>query len=205
MKPLAFLAALLAVPVIGMASATSQNGDTASSRQVAIEQSGNRDAVGINGDRSGTELDSMGRIVRKVDADGVVSEYVYHPQSGKLILVFSNDLRTEFHYDSRGNLVRAENSKDLVIDLEYGETTLIQRIVEVDGVNKRRHELTFKYNAAGRPTVIALAGMGKIDVEYDEQGEISKVNSKQGARMALQVTQIFQKLLSVVSVAGVRC
>ena len=35
--------------------------------------------------------DEKGRIVRRVDRNGIVSEYVYHPVSGKLILVFDEN------------------------------------------------------------------------------------------------------------------
>lgn len=151
-----------------------------------------------------TKYDSQGRVIRKANDTGGVSEYVYHPHSDKLILVFKNDQKTEFHYDAQGKLIRAENSDGQVIDLEYANSPLILRMVEVNRADQTRRELKFKYNAAGRPTEIALIGIGKIKVEYDDKGEISKVDSAQGAKMALQVTQAFQNLLRVVAVAGVK-
>ena len=45
--------------------------------------------------------------------------------------------------------------------------------------------------------------VGKIHVAYDNYGEIKKVESKAGHKMALQVTQAFQSLLSIVKPAGV--
>ncbi len=146
--------------------------------------------------RRESTFDAKGRIVRKANNNGGYSEYVYHPQTDKLIMVFNKDLKTEFHYDEQGNLTHAENSDGQVIDLEYANSPLIRRIIEVNRTQKTRRELTFSYNKAGRP--------GKINVEYDDQGEISKVSSSKGAKMALQVTQAFQALLSVVSVAGAK-
>ena len=70
--------------------------------------------------------------------------------------------------------------------------------------DRTRRELKFKYNGAGRPTEITLVGIGKINVEYDEKGEITNVDSAQGAQMALQIRQAFQTLLNVVSVAGAK-
>ena len=151
-----------------------------------------------------TRFDLKGRVVRKANSEGIYSEYVYHPRSDKLILVISNRLATEFHYDDQGQLVRAENSDGQVIELGYANSPQIQRLVEINRTERTRRELRFKYNRDGRPTEIALVGSGKITVEYDDKGEIRKVDSAQGAKMALQVTQAFQTLLSVVAVAGAK-
>lgn len=161
-------------------------------------------AVGNDRNRVETIYDDKGRVIRKANGTGGMAEYVYHPKSGKLILVLNKDLKTAFHYDAQDNLVRAENSKGQVIDLDYRDTPQIQRMIEVNRTDKTRRELTFKYNTAGKPTEIVLVGTGKIAVDYDDKGEISKVSSSQGAKMALQVTQAFQNLLSVVAVAGAR-
>ena len=47
-----------------------------------------------------------------------------------------------------------------------------------------------------------MGGVGKINVEYDNYGEIKNVKSKQGHKMALRVTQAFQSLLKIVKPAG---
>lgn len=147
--------------------------------------------------------DEKGRITRKISEAGVVSEYTYHPTNGKLIRVSSSELKTEFSYDKYDNLIRATNSKGQVIDLYYDDEQHIQRMVSINHADNTRYELTFKYNATGKPTEISLEDTGKIEVEYDEKGEISKVSSNDGVQMALKVTQAFQNLLSVVNIAGV--
>ena len=48
-----------------------------------------------------------------------------------------------------------------------------------------------------------MIGKGEIDVEYDAQGEVSKAESRQGVKIALEVSNAFQVLLKVVKVAGV--
>lgn len=160
--------------------------------------------AGSSHNRQQTTFDEKGRVIRKANAEGGYSEYVYHPRSDKIILVLSNNLQTSFHYDQQGNLLRAENSKGRVIDLEYGGTQQIQRMIDTDRKARTRHDVSFKYNAAGKPVEITLAGSGKIYVSYDDKGEISKVSSPKGAKMALKITQIFQDLLTVVRVAGPR-
>ena len=67
----------------------------------------------------------------------------------------------------------------------------------------KKRILSFKYNALGKPVEIEMKNVGKINVAYDNYGEIKKVESKQGHKMALQVTQAFQSLLSIVKPAGV--
>lgn len=157
-----------------------------------------------DGGTTETQCDQKGRMVRKIDKDGEFVDYVYHPQNGKLILVLKKDLRTEFHYDAKGNLVQAANSAGKVIDLTYADSDSIQSMVVNAHDGAPRRELKFQYNTKGKPTHITLVGVGQIDVEYDDAGEITKVNSQKGMVMALQVTQIFQNLLSVVSVAGAK-
>lgn len=55
-----------------------------------------------------------------------------------------------------------------------------------------------------KPTKIILIGAGTIFVTYDNKGEILTGNSKQGSKMALKVMNVFQELLSMVSIANVR-
>jgi hypothetical protein len=49
-----------------------------------------------------------------------------------------------------------------------------------------------------------MVGKGEIKVKYDRRGEISKVDSKQGAKMALSVTEAFQTLMKTVKVADAK-
>lgn len=205
--------------VIGrVATVTQRNGDQQSfvfpdesNKQSSIESEREHNPTGteqpqrIEGrNRKETTFDQKGRVIRQKNDAGKISEYTYDPQSDKLVTVINDGQKTEFKYDGHGNLIRAENSTGQVIDLEYSNTKLIQRIVEVNRTDKTRRELAFKYNKDGRPTEITLVGTGKILVEYDGNGEINHVGSSEGTTMALQVTEAFQNLLSVVKVAGAR-
>ena len=76
-------------------------------------------------------------------------------------------------------------------------------MLDYDKSTKKKRQLEFKYNAQGKPTEIAMNKVGKINVKYDNYGEIQKVESKSGHKMALQVTQAFQSLLAIVKPAGV--
>jgi YD repeat-containing protein len=76
-------------------------------------------------------------------------------------------------------------------------------MVDQQKSNNERRILAFKYNALGKPVEIEMEKVGKINVAYDNYGEIKKVESNAGHKMALQVTQAFQNLLSIVKPAGV--
>lgn len=149
-----------------------------------------------------TAFDAKGRVVRRTDGQGRVVEYVYHPRTDKLILVLSDRERRQFRYDNEGKLTHAESSDGQVIELDYGNTSHIQRLVESNRDMKDPRELRFAYNAAGKPTEITLVGTGKVNVRYDNKGEITDVSSAKGSKMALNVTQVFQSLLRVIKISG---
>jgi hypothetical protein len=71
------------------------------------------------------------------------------------------------------------------------------------GESGSRRTLTFQYNELGKPTAIDLVGIGRVDVLYDDRGEIRSVESEAGHQMALEITQAFQTLLSIVKPSGV--
>lgn len=146
--------------------------------------------------------DEQGRVKRVQKSNGGFSEYTYHPTLNKVSSVVTDEGRTDFQYNKAGDLIRAKNSKGQLIKLDYDSKKRISRMIETNKTKRNRRELTFKYNALGKPIKIRLIGKGTINVEYDERGEISNVESKQGAAMALAVTEAFQTLLEVVKVAG---
>lgn len=159
-----------------------------------------------NGERKQDIIwDEKGRVKRIQKPSGGFTEYTYHPLLNKISAVLTEDGKAEFKYNKAGDLIRAQNSQGQLITLEYDNSKHIQRMIEITKLKskKSRRELLFTYNTQGKPTRIKLVGKGQLDVEYDEQGEISNVESKQGAKMAIEVTMAFQTLLKVVKVAGV--
>lgn len=146
--------------------------------------------------------DKQGRVKRINKAYGGFVEYTYHPTLNKISTVLTDEGKTDFQYNKAGDLILAKNSDGQVITLEYDNAKHVKRMVETNRSKKISRDLTFKYNAMGKPTQIKLAGKGVIDVEYDEAGEVSKAASKQGPAMAMAVTEAFATLLEVVKVAG---
>jgi YD repeat-containing protein len=151
--------------------------------------------------KQGIVYDEHGRIKRVEKPGGGFSEYVYHPTLNKISELVTDKGNTVFGYDTAGNLIRAFTSQGQLIVLGYDSHKHIDRLVETN--KDERRELTFRYNAAGKPIEINLLGKGTINVKYDKAGNIVKVDSKQGAKTALEVTRAFQVLLEVVKTGGV--
>jgi hypothetical protein len=183
-------AALLLIPAIALAEVENEN---AYVDPLTVEDT-------VPPVKSQAICDSSGRTQRVDKADGGFAEYFYHPKLNKISAIVTDQVSTAFSYDKTGNLTRAYNTHGQLIVLGYNAHNRIIHMIETNKLERR--ELTFKYNSQGKPVVIRLLGKGEIKVEYDAQGEISKVESKQGAKMALGVTQAFQMLLQVVKVAG---
>ncbi|MDD2722294.1 MAG: hypothetical protein PHH47_13410 [Gallionella sp.] len=148
--------------------------------------------------------DGKGRPQRVARPDGSFVEYFYHPTLDKVSAVVTNEVSTVYSYSGSGDLTRIFNTHDQLVTLDYDRDKHISRMRQSrKGHPDDTHELTFRYNRAGKPIIIRMAGIGTIRVKYDETGEIEKVESAQGAKMALAVLGAFQTLMQMVKVEGV--
>lgn len=147
------------------------------------------------------EYNANGLLTKKTSTRGDFVNIEYDAKINKISKVVNNDGTTSFSYDGKGNLVKAWNNQGKTVFLIYDSKGKISKMVDQDSAAKRI--LAFKYNALGKPVEIEMEKVGKINVAYDNYGEIKKVESSAGHKMALQVTQAFQNLLSIVKPAGV--
>jgi YD repeat-containing protein len=150
------------------------------------------------------EYNAKGLLTKKTSTRGEYVELAYDDKINKITKVVNNDGWTTFQYDKIGNLAKAVNSTGKSVLLIYDRLGKITKMIDQDKDDtKTRRTLSFKYNSMGKPVEIEMENVGIINVAYDNYGEIKKVESKAGAKMALQVTQAFQSLLSIVKPAGV--
>lgn len=148
------------------------------------------------------EYNGQGLLIKKNSSKGDFVNIEYNDKIKKISKVVNNEGSTTFDYDAKGNLVKASNDKGKVVFLIYDSKGKISKMVDQESATSRR-TLAFKYNALGKPVEIEMEKVGKINVAYDNYGEIKKVESSAGHKMALQVTQAFQNLLTIVKPAGV--
>lgn len=149
------------------------------------------------------KYNDKGLLKEKRSTRGDYVKIDYDKVHNKISKVVNNSGTTTFEYDKKGNLKEAKNSKGKAVLLIYNNKGKIQKMVDKDVKTKERRILSFKYNSLGKPVQIEMEKVGKINVAYDNYGEIKRVESKQGHKMALQVTQAFQNLLAIVKPAGV--
>lgn len=148
------------------------------------------------------EYNNAGLLTKKSSTKGDFVNIEYDDKINKIKKVVNNEGSTDFEYDPKGNLVKAANNQGKVVFLIYDSKGKISKMVDQESASSKR-VLAFKYNALGKPVEIEMEKVGKINVAYDNYGEIKKVESSAGHKMALQVTQAFQNLLTIVKPAGV--
>lgn len=149
------------------------------------------------------DYNEKGLLTKKQSTKGDFVQIKYDQKLNKISEVKNNNGWTKFKYDTQGNLTTALNSKNKAVKLIYDRKGKITKMVDKDTKTNEIRTLTFKYNALGKPVEISMSKVGKINVAYDNFGEIKRVESKSGHKMALQVTQAFQNLLAIVKPAGV--
>lgn len=128
-------------------------------------------------------------VTKKVSS---VKNYFFN-EKGKVV----STLLTNFKYDSKGNLVYAENSNGQKVHMTYD---LRGRIATITDHAKKVVKIDYE-DRFGKPSVVSRPGLGTIKVTYKPTGEISTVESAEGPSVASQVASTFNNLLDVVSPA----
>jgi len=150
------------------------------------------------------EYDTKGHVTRKITPTEV-TELSYDSVSGKVTKVLryskfdkKQSSWSQFKYDPKGNLVFAKNSDNKGVKLFYDINGRIKTMVD-----QNQRQISFKYNENSKPIEITDPKLGTITVSYSNSGEIKKVESSAGRKIALQVTTAFQNLLDIIRPAGV--
>ncbi len=148
--------------------------------------------------------DTKGRVTKKVTPTEV-TELSYDRKAGKVnrVVKFQKGKKkasewSTFKYDARGNLVLAKNSAGAGVHLFYDNLGRIKTMMD-----QKKKQINFKYNENSKPVEISDPKMGTINVAYTNSGEVKKVDSTGGRRIALAVTSAFQNLLEIIRPAGV--
>jgi YD repeat-containing protein len=104
---------------------------------------------------------------------------------------------TQFKYDAKGNLNYAQNTDGQKISMTYDNRGRISTITDqAKKVVKIEYEERY-----GKPAIVTRPGLGTIQVSYKSNGEINKVDSKEGPSVAMQVASTFNNLLDIIAPA----
>ncbi|MEZ5710222.1 MAG: CHAT domain-containing protein [Blastomonas sp.] len=150
------------------------------------------------------DFDCKRGIATIVDQNGDLEIRQTDYNSGKLRLMGQGGAWVRYDYTDRGDLSRIFASNGRSIALDYDDNFKISRMVDSE-----QGELTFAYNAIGKPVVIDAGKDGSVNVSYDDAGNITSVvgNAPEGgdsSRTALTITQAFQNLLGLVNPGAAR-
>lgn len=104
---------------------------------------------------------------------------------------------TVFKYDNKSNLVFASNTDGQTVALTYD---LRGRIASITDQAKKEVRISYE-EKTGKPATITRPSVGTIQVSYKPNGEILKVNSKEGPTVAVQVASTFNNLLDIIAPA----
>lgn len=133
--------------------------------------------------------------------DGTVAVRQDDPNSGKPKRIQVGDAFLKAEYNKKGKITELASSQGKKIQLVYDLKDNIRELISTPG-----DHLYFQYNSQGKPTQIKLAGLGRLDVTYDEiTGEINSTDAipeKEGVSasgLAITITSNFQSLMSIVS------
>jgi YD repeat-containing protein len=156
------------------------------------------------GEETAFEYDSKGRVTKKT-TPLEITKLEYHAKVGKVTRVERHAKAgkkevfwSQFQYDDKGNLIFAKNSDGKGVKLVYDRNGRIQSMID-----QAKRQIQFQYNENSKPVRITDPQLGSITVSYTNSGEIKKVESSAGRRIALQVTSAFQNLLDIIRPAGV--
>lgn len=163
-------------------------------------EEGDPDKIIVNTDTTFFTYNRYGSIILK-ESETSKEELAYDENCNKMISYKKNVKRnnqekwSQFNYNVNCELDKVQNSDGDKISLEYNSEGKIVRLVDLN----ENKTLSFLYNEIGKP--IRIDGPnGGIKVTYTKFGEIDKVESEQGHKMALEVTQMFQKLLKLTKI-----
>ncbi len=107
-------------------------------------------------------------------------------------------VRTKFTYDSKKcNLLAANSSDGQTVKLRYDNQG---RISQIEDQSKKLVRIKYE-SRFGKPAIVTRPGLGTIQVTYRPDGEIAKVESKEGSTVAVQVASIFNNLLDIIAPA----
>jgi len=114
--------------------------------------------------------------------DGINFDENYD-KSGQLLAVSQNSqnlFTQEWNSEGKPELLRFENS---IVNREYDKKEVLQRtLITPSGKSKTDHGwMEYKYNESGQVTNVSdFLGM-ETSYQYDQNGEVSSINSKQGS------------------------
>ncbi len=158
------------------------------------------------------KYDTLSRLVEKVQPNGQIVKLDYFDGNfaHKIKRVVRGNLDLQFEYNDAGDVkkaTRVEKIGDLIEKttslVQYDSRGRVESIID-QGADSKARVVKFEHDTKGNPIKIELKGIGTIFVEYDENGKPKKITSQKGQEVAVQVMEMFNKLIGILEPAGVK-
>jgi YD repeat-containing protein len=153
------------------------------------------------------DYDSKGRVIKR-ETPSEITELRWDDTVGKVLyaekrqkLSPAKPVSATFVYDAKGNLTSAESSDGKRVKLVYDSNGRISKLTYF------KAQIEFAYNNDSQPKTIRVIGVATLTVEYDSSGEVKTVKSEplqKGEDAALQVSNAFDELLAITTIAKVK-
>ncbi len=153
------------------------------------------------------EYDGKGRLLKKSSTSGKFLELQYHKKFNRITRVVNKAGWTKFFYEEKSNgdgrLSKAVNSKGDNMVFVYDRKDRIRKMVyKSKNKSPKNQSFSFKYNDLNKPVEISMKGVAKVNVAYDDNGQIKRVNSKSDSESISKLWKEFRHLLAIVSPSG---
>ncbi|MFG3613417.1 DNRLRE domain-containing protein [Rummeliibacillus stabekisii] len=125
-----------------------------------------------------TKYDSFGRKIVYIDGDGRTTSYEYDPIQLDVItaVINGNNQRTEYHYDSNGNLKTVKDALGQVKQYDYNLNDQIIKTIMPKTKNNNM-EFNYDYNSNGDFKLETLPSGIKKHYEYTVMGDLETVKA----------------------------
>jgi CHAT domain-containing protein/tetratricopeptide (TPR) repeat protein len=147
------------------------------------------------------DLDDMQTVMLR--PDGIEEERHVHPVFGRTLYYRVGAFEVTVEYTEDGLFAGLTTGQERQISVEYAPVTGPLLDAKVTGLKVRdEDEFKFTYDDNGNIAVIHLVGIGRILTEYDENGDITRVEpvmddgSDAGLQLSLRISEAFGKLNS---------
>lgn len=150
------------------------------------------------------DYNSKGQVIKKTTPEAILKYQYDDPAHAKVTKLEIESLNDKggvvakrilvYGYDKKLNLNQAKDSEGRLIDLRHDDQG---RITYVKDHTKKVVEVSYD-NKFNKPKTIERKGLGKVVFTYKDNGEVDKIQSKEGTSVAMQVAVSFNNMIDMI-------
>jgi YD repeat-containing protein len=143
-----------------------------------------------------------GLLLSRETNKGEFSRLEYN-KNNRISKVTNNHGTYHYDYNPKGELTKASGSNGQSLLIVYDAGGKMTKIAYQNKTSKANEVLDFKYNSMGKPVEIAVANVGKVNLEYDNAGQVKSVNDGKNENVTKKLNIVLENFSNLVQPAGV--